>query len=239
MNFIANVYIFLFSTVSPVILLLLSIFFLALIFNSWSYERNAIANKILGKSRVRVFITCLLLFVMIIFSNFDMYALFGGSDIRFMSDGRYCYNVSAHRFLSNTYTLPASVRKETNGFGNSKYYIEKIYFKNGGYLVFDEDDYATLDDYNYLIDQNGEEWAVKLCNQHANHKDVLESKPISFWGAILALFELVTLSLFTLLYLPNIKGNTKAFRKNSERLFNILSELIDNYVFNIIKGKTK
>lgn len=230
MNFIANIYIFLFGTIFPVILLLLSIFFLVLIFNSWSCERNTIANKILGKSRTRVIITYLLLFFMIIFSNFDMFALFGGSDIRFMSDGRYCYNVEISRnYGDNTYTLPASIYKETNGFGKSKYYIEKVFFKNGGYLVFDEEDYIALNDYNYLVDQNGEEWTVKLSNQHANHKDVSESKPISFWGVVLALFESIALSLFTLLHLPNIKGNTKAFRKNSERLFNILSELIDNY----------
>lgn len=215
MNFIANIYIFLFGTVSPVILLLLSIFFLALIFNSWSYERNTIANKILGKSRARVFITCLLLFVMIIFSNFDMYALLGGKDIRFISDGRYCYNVSASRFLGNSYTLPASIYKETNAFGKSKYYIEKIYFKNGGYLVFDEEDYITLNDYSYLVDQNGEEWMVELCNQRSNHTNVSESKPISFWGVILAIFELAALSLFTLLHLPNIKGDTKEFYQNS------------------------
>lgn len=213
MNFIADIYVFTFYSILPIILLLWSISLSISFFDFIPNAGEKIADKILGNNPIRIILAYLLLIIIILFSNFDMYALLGGNDIRFMSDGRYCYNVSASRFLGNTYTLPASIRKETNGFGKSKYYIEKIYFKNGGYLVFDEDDYITLNDYNYLIDQNGEEWTVELCNQRTSHKDVSESRAISFWRILLALLEFIPLSIYTFLRLIHITLQSTAKRQ--------------------------
>lgn len=202
---------------------------------STRFEVMEICDKIFRKSRVCTLLLTFLFLFLVFFGNFDIYAICGGKDIRFLSDGRYCYNVKISRENSNgkLYTLPASVRKETEGFNESKYYIEKVFFKNGGYLVFDGDnDYIEFDGYDDFYDQDGVEWSVELTNTQTTHEKVKTSK--SDWFIVcITILEILSASVFSIYYFTQCDHTTKNFKVNSERLKNIVFDLIDEYEDNI------
>lgn len=202
---------------------------------SIQFEIIEICNKIFHNSRVRTLLITTIFIFLIFFGNFDIYAICGGKDIRLLSDGRYCYNVKISRENTNGkfYTLPASIRKETEGFDESKYYIEKVFFKNGGNLVFDGDnDYVRYDGYDDFYDQDGVEWSVELTNTQTTHEKVKTSKP-DWLIVCITILEVLSASILSIYYFVQCEHTTKNFKVNSERLKNIVFDLIDEYEDNI------
>ena len=98
--------------------------------------------------------------------------------------GTYCFYVEASRYGGKTYTLPAEIRVEieTEDVGNDKtetrkcYYIEKVFFSNGGWL-------DTADLYSIEINETvhfcdydtDDEWKLTLINKHAYTPYVTET----------------------------------------------------------------
>lgn len=112
----------------------------------------------------------LLVFVMLLSSN-TVIVKIGCDDIRAMPEGTYCCYVYATNNKDKTYTLPAKVSK----INRREYYIENIYFKNGGYLYFADGDYFEFEDTAYEIDQSERGWHIKLTNKKASYYKVKEN----------------------------------------------------------------
>ena len=111
----------------------------------------------------------ILLIVITIFSNNHFIIKLGCEDIRVMPDGTYCYYVLATNEKDKTYTLPANIEKI-----DGNYCIRNIYFKNGGYLYFDDCDYFEYDETARVCDQSGNFWNIKLTNNKTTHYKVNE-----------------------------------------------------------------
>lgn len=117
-------------------------------------------------------IVCLLCSFVLAFSNNTIVWFLGGQeDLRLAPDGTCCYNVIASREFSNKeYTLPAKIKKI-----ESSYFVENIYFSNGGYLYFNSYEYVDFDETITDADQDGEFWDIRLTNQKVNHPSVYEN----------------------------------------------------------------
>ena len=218
MDFLAKIYTIISNEFLPIICFFIALIFGSYYFSKFSYKDSGvdgIFRKIFGNSIIRTITVSFLLCFFVFFCNNDFYQLFGGKDIRFLSDGRYCYNVLISRCDGNdkAYTLPASVYKYTEN-RKTKYYIEKVYFDNGGYLVFDdEDDFVfSFDDTDWFYDQNGEEWYVELKNQKSIHKSIIESKSITVISTVLTIIQVMIIMLGCIEHISKIKTecNTKS-----------------------------
>ncbi|MBP3706266.1 MAG: hypothetical protein J6J13_03325, partial [Clostridia bacterium] len=104
-----------------------------------------------------------------LFSNNHFIIKLGCEDIRVMPDGTYCYYVLATNEKDKTYTLPANIEKI-----DGNYCVRNIYFKNGGYLYFDDCDYFEYDETARVCDQSGNFWNIKLTNNKTTHYKVNE-----------------------------------------------------------------
>ena len=103
-------------------------------------------DLVFGESLLRIFIICLLSSFVILFSSPQFVIWCGSEDIRLMPEGTYCYYVYATNKKDKTYTLPAKIEKgfDLDEFGDGEYKyteyyrVRNVYFKNGGYLYFEE-----------------------------------------------------------------------------------------------------
>ncbi len=150
--------------------------------------------KILG-----IIFNLLLVFIMLFSSN-NIIAKMGCDDIRVMPEGTYCRYVYATNEKNKTYTLPAKVCKANR----KEYYVENIYFKNGGYLYFDSGDYIEFEDTAYQSDQSERYWDIELTSKKAYHPKVKENmifdkSDIIF--SIIVSFLFLTIALLHLIHL--------------------------------------
>lgn len=122
-------------------------------------------------AKIIVTIIDLILAATVLIGSSQFWILCGSQDIRVMPSGTYCYYVYATNEKDKTYTLPAEVEK----INNDTYLVYNVYFKNGGYLYFDDCDYFDYGDSEYVIDQNGNGWHIKLTNNKTTHTKVYES----------------------------------------------------------------
>ena len=115
----------------------------------------------------------LLMIVILIFgSNYFIVHICRSTDIRCMPEGTYCYYVKATNEKDKTYTLPAKIKK----YNLSEYYVENVYFDNGGYLYFDGGDAFEFDESQREYDQNSHQWEIELTNYKTTHKKVTETQ---------------------------------------------------------------
>ena len=132
-----------------------------------------------------------------------------------MPEGTYCYYVHATNEKGKTYTLPAKINKineiyvEEDNENVKKssytyYYLNNIYFENGGYLYFDSD-YFEYSEEICATDQGGNEWKIQLTSQKAFHPKVNETKPFKPTKLIFPFIEIITITIATILYVLNIK----------------------------------
>lgn len=115
----------------------------------------------------------------LLFSNgYFLTEILKSEDLRLMPDGRYCYYVEATNEKGKTYILPAQINK-TEG----DYFVDYIYFDNGGYLYFDWDEYAeTFTDTIEDEDQDGHKWRITLTNKKTSHYKVEEVKEKDYFN---------------------------------------------------------
>ena len=132
----------------------------------------------------------------ILFSNNQFVILLGCEDIRVMPEGTYCYYVYATNENGKTYTLPAKIEK----INRLQYFVENIYFKNGGYLYFSDGDYIEYEDTFTSWDQNENDWEIELTNKKVYHEKVAETNPFKPHNLILPFIEVFTISIATVIY---------------------------------------
>ena len=105
-------------------------------------------------------------------------------DITQMPEGTYCYYVEISDD-SHKYTLPAEIiiikEKSYDEEGDvdiyTNYYVNRVYFTNGGYLYFDDDEPVYKINQKYSsYDQNEKFWNYKILNKHAYSPYVNETK---------------------------------------------------------------
>ena len=113
-----------------------------------------------------------------------VHQLVGVHDLRLKPRGTYCFYVEASNKNGKTYTLPAEIRVEieTEDVGNDKwethkyYYIEKVFFSNGGWLDVSDNSPTEIGDASYYYVRNAEEdWKLTLLNEHAYTPHVAET----------------------------------------------------------------
>jgi len=119
-----------------------------------------------------ILITVSLLFAfMSLFSIPHFVTALGCEDLRAKPSGTYCYYVYATNEKDKTYTLPANIEK----INDNTYLVHNVYFKNGGYLYFEDCDYFKYDDTEYVIDQNGNGWNIELTSYKTSNRKVKET----------------------------------------------------------------
>ncbi len=134
-------------------------------------------------------------------------------------DGLYCYNVIVENIDSEKYTLPASIYCYTEIDGetrysiwtqndsttinyNKRFFIERAYWPNGGYLNFDDHEIEPLVT-TRLYDQEDREWNCTLTmveSSNPNIQEDVEKQPVYdiIIGVVCAISTIICLSLYIL-----------------------------------------
>lgn len=128
------------------------------------------------RARLAAIIVNVLLLIISLLANKHFLISLGSEDLRIMPKGNYCYYVYATNEKGKTYTLPAKIHKD-----GKLYYVENVYFNNGGYLYF-EDHYEnyTFSETQRLTDQNDKDWEIKLTNIRSFRKNFNSSLTYGF-----------------------------------------------------------
>lgn len=111
-----------------------------------------------------------------IVTDTTVHQLVGVHSLPLKPTGTYCFYVEASRYGGKTYTLPAEIRVETENedVGNDKletrkcYYIEKVFFSNGGWLdTVDLRSVGINETVHFCDYDTDDEWKLTLLNEHA------------------------------------------------------------------------
>ena len=146
-------------------------------------------------------------FLVFMFSESSICYFLGGRDIDLIPEGTYCYYVRATNESSKTYTLPAKINKVecSSIWGDSKFYIENVYFPNGGYLYFgdiNENPLAILpENHVALLDQDTRAWEIEITNNSTNHERVKETTVIKIWPIIRFAISETVITVFYIIFL--------------------------------------
>lgn len=135
----------------------------------------------------------------ILFSNNYFWALIGSKDIRTLPSGTYCYYVYATNKKDKTYTLPANIEKINDDY----YIVNNVYFKNGGYLYFEDCDYFKYGKKEYTCDQNGNGWYIELTNNKTVHKKVKETNSKNAKKLLIPFIEISLIFVTGIMYIIN------------------------------------
>ncbi len=148
-----------------------------------------------------VSIVSIIMCLMVFFGSRQIVIKLGCDDIQVMPKGTYCYYVYATNEKDKTYTLPANIEK----VNDDEYLVHNVYFKNGGFLYFEDCDYFDYGDKEYTIDQNGNGWYIELTPHKTFHEKVKETEPGNPLGLILPGVVITIISLSTILYARRIR----------------------------------
>ena len=144
--------------------------------------------------------------VAMLLTNTAVHQFVGVKNLKIKPEGTYCFYVEATRWGGKTYTLPAQVRVEKEidevAEGKSKtytyYFIEKVFFSNGGYLDVDDSEPDEINEASTTWDKNDDEWQLVLLNEPAYSPDVEETNNATVLDIVYLLLESV--SVFVFLY---------------------------------------
>ncbi len=121
----------------------------------------------------------------------------GERDPRTLHSGTYCYYVIAHHNESQkTYTLPAEITVRTED-GKLFFHVDKVFFKNGGYLDLDYHIFSDIGDFieygesEELQDQNFQSWTISLTNHKSYHHAIIESSLYYSWDIATVIFSII------------------------------------------------
>ena len=137
-----------------------------------------------------------------LFTNAAIHQLVGIHNLKLKPEGTYCFYVEAHRYGGKTYTLPAQIRveKETDEVSEGKtrtytyYYIEKVFFSNGGWLDTEDYEPDSINEPSYHYESNGDGWELVLLNEHAYSPNVEETNNADWFGITVMLLEVSSIS---------------------------------------------
>ncbi len=135
-----------------------------------------------------------------------VHQLVGINNLKIKPEGTYCFYVEATRNGDKTYTLPARIRIEEYREDEDErrvrvyryYYIERVYFSNGGFLDTEYLDDVSINKPIVFCDDNDNKWELVLLNEHAYTPEVKETNNAS-WISITILC-IQTVSLIIVLY---------------------------------------
>lgn len=144
--------------------------------------------------------------IALLLTNSAIHQLVGVNNIRIKPEGTYCFYVEATRNGSKTYTLPAQIRIEEYEEDEDErtkrvyryYYIERVYFSNGGYLDTEDLDDVSINNPTVFYDNDDNEWELVLLNEHAYTPEVKETNNASWFSLSLLFIE--SASIIIILY---------------------------------------
>lgn len=178
-------------------------------------------NETNFKKPIVITVSFLSAFVLFFSDNLPLWLISGKEDLRLAPDGTYCYYVVAGREESSSqYTLPAKIKKS-----EGRYFVENVYFSNGGYLYFDSYEYYDFDEVLKQTDQDLERWEISLTNNKAQHPKVNEQYKIEFWRLIFSIVPSAFIIIYGTLLL--VTKNPKYSKRNIElqnKYYELLSE---------------
>lgn len=190
-------------------------------YESVYYLVNIGANKI---ALIVVLLLCT--FVLIFTENQLVWLMDGKTDLRLAPEGVHFYSVIINREDSSShYTLPAKILKS-----EGLYYVENVYFSNGGYLYFNSHEYTDFDETITDADQNGEFWEIKITNLKASPpNNMADYYELSFWRLFFAIVPscLMLLNALFLVFTKNPKYSEEniELQKKYYELLNEKTEL--------------
>lgn len=200
-----------FFALITIIAFILSLLCLEPILNLFSKKHTAkegaylLINKY-GFKKPLVVLMCLVCAFVLFFSNRDIvWLLDGKDDLRLAPDGTYCYYVIANRDdSSKQYTLPAKINKH-----EGDYFVENVYFPNGGYLYFNSYEYREFDELIHDADQDCDFWEIRLTNRKTTNLNVTERYTVNFWEMFFTVIATAVLLIESLILLFTKNDNGK------------------------------
>ena len=172
-------------------------------------EDGFLLDLICNRSKIKTIILCLLCIFILLFSSKNFTILLGCDDIRIMPNGTYCYYVLATNEKEKTYTLPANIEK----IGRNDYYVYNVYFDNGGYLYFANDDYFSFGERITHTDQDNRDWNIELTPYKTTHPEVEETEPIDIGWIITVFISVLSILISGIFYLISIDTYKKRNNK--------------------------
>ena len=184
-------------------------------FSEWIEEVGKEIYSFAGKLTKNLIIVSL---IALLLTNPVIHQLVGINNLKINPAGTYCFYVEAKKNGAKTYTLPAQIRIEEIGKEEHEkeriyryYYIEKVFFSNGGWLDTSDLDSVELNDAVYFYDDNEDEWKLTLLNKHAYTPEVKETNNASWFE--IALLSIEISSIIIVLYaLSKGKGSTDEWK---------------------------
>lgn len=153
-------------------------------------------------------------FVLIFTESQLIWLMDGKTDLPIAPNGTYCYYVKAEREeYGEAYTLPAKIQKS-----DDTYYIENVYFSNGGYLYLKNGENIEFNETFYCEDQDGDIWEMRLTNWKTSHYMVTERYKLGFWRLFFAIVPscLMFLNALLLIFTKNRKYSEENVKLQSE-----------------------
>jgi hypothetical protein len=169
-------------------------------FADWA---GAMKNEILGfAGNISIPLLIISLLATLI-TNTAIHQLVGIHNLHLKPEGTYCFYVEAHRYGAKTYTLPAQIRiaKETEEVSEGKertftyYYIEKVFFSNGGWLEAECDEPVDIGESSSHYDSDtDDEWELTLLNEHAYSPYVTETNNADWLDVVFMLIDVIPIA---------------------------------------------
>ena len=150
-----------------------------------------------GANKFTTILISLLCTFIILFSNNYFWALIGSKDLRTLPPGTYCYYVYTTNEKDKTYTLPANIEKINNEY----YVVHNVYFKNGGYLYFEDCEHFKFTEKESVFDQNEKFWNLKLTNIKTTHERVKETNPKNIKKMTVPIIEIFIIVFTGIMYI--------------------------------------
>ena len=165
-----------------------------LTFSGWIHMIKHESHNFAGRFTVPLLIISL---CTILTSNAAAHQLVGIHNLKLKPEGTYCFYVEAYRSGGKTYTLPAQIKveKERVEVGEEKsktyirYYIEKVFFSNGGWLDAHDHGPVEISKPAHYIVGGDEEWTLTLLNEHAYSPEVTETDNAQWSDILILLIE--------------------------------------------------
>lgn len=168
-------------------------------FSKWADQINTYAKTYLGNFRIPLLAFSLL---GILITTPAVHQLAGIHDLDLKPEGTYCFYVEAQQHNGDAYVLPAQIdvvkEKIEVDEGRSKtrtyYYIENVYFSNGGYLDASDGENDAIGQPSVFFD--GENyWELTLLNEHAYSPYVQETDNADWLDIVFLLLKIIPTSI--------------------------------------------
>ena len=164
---------------------------------------EAIRDEIQSFAGKRTKLLLVISLVATIVTNTAVHQLVGIHNLLLTPDGTYCFYVEAHRNSGKSYALPAEIRIETETREVSAdkertyryYYIEKIFFANGGWLEIENHTPVDINEsFLYYDCDTDDEWNLVLLNEHAYSPYVTETNNADWLDITFMLLNILPMS---------------------------------------------